>query len=56
VGAGRVEIGGMSVGDMGTERVHPIKSRTETTSGTKIKYGFVLEMGDIVNIELSFYN
>ena len=48
--------GGMSVGEMGTERVHPIKSRTETTSGTKIKYGFVLEMGNFVSIELSFYS
>jgi hypothetical protein len=60
VGVGRdpaeVGIGGMSVWEMGTERVHPIKSRTETTSGTKIKYGFVLEMGDFVNIELSFYS
>jgi hypothetical protein len=51
-----VGIGGMSVGEMGTERVHPIKSRTETTSGIKIKYGFVLEMGDFVDIELSFYS
>jgi hypothetical protein len=51
-----VGIGGMSVGEMGTERVHPIKSRTETTGGIKIKYGFVLEMGDFVDIELSFYS
>ncbi len=55
VGNDPAEVGkdGTRVGEVGTERVQPIKNRKETTSG-KIN-SFVLEVEDFVDIELSFY-